>query len=80
MSVKSLSKSGEIIANPKLKNGKSFTDLSELLEKYTELSDLKKLALLMEISAFIGIDNEDMQKRAEHNAKIYFDSTPLKVQ
>lgn len=61
--------------NTVLKNGKDYSQISDILDKYTELSFIKKSALLLEISAFIGFEEHDLQKRAEHYSKVYFDST-----
>tara|TARA_R110000751_G_scaffold307276_1_gene427957 strand:+ start:180 stop:401 length:222 start_codon:yes stop_codon:yes gene_type:complete len=66
--------------NTILKNGKDYSGISEILDKYTELSFVRKSALLLEISAFIGFEEQDLQKRAEHYSMVYFDSTSQVVQ
>ena len=73
-------KSDYFIANPVLKNGKNFNDLYNVIDKYSELSHLTKSSLILDISSFIGLENESMQKRAEHYATVYFDSTCQEVQ
>lgn len=66
--------------NTVLKNGKDYSQISEMLNKYKELSFVRKSALLLEISAFIGFEEPDLQKRAEHYSRVYFDSTSQVVQ
>jgi hypothetical protein len=65
----------DISNNTVLKNGKDYSQISEILDKYTELSFIRKSALLLEVSAFIGFKESDLQRRAEHYSKVYFDST-----
>ena len=66
--------------NRNLKNGEDFLQILKILDKYKELSSTNKNALLLEISAYIGFQDDEMQKRAEHYSKIYFDSIPIKDQ
>ena len=66
--------------NTVLNNGKDYGQINEILNKYEELSFVRKSALLLEISAFIGFKEPDLQKRAEHYSKVYFDSTNQVVQ
>lgn len=35
--------------------------------------------LFLEISAFIGFEESDLQKRAQHYSTVYFDSTNQEV-
>jgi hypothetical protein len=66
--------------NTILKNGKDYSEISKILDKYKELSFVRKSALLLELSAFIGFEEQDLQKRAEHYSRVYFDSTSQVVQ
>lgn len=61
--------------NTVLKNGKDYSEISKMLDKYPELTFVRKSALLLELSSFIGFNEDDVQKRAVHYSKAYFDST-----
>lgn len=56
-------------ANPNLKNGYTFQDISDIVDKYFEVLSKEHTCLLSELTAKIGFEDPRLQKAAEENVK-----------
>jgi hypothetical protein len=62
-----------------LLNGKDFNDVKNIIDKHKDLTYIQKITIALEISAFIGLKDLELQKRAVKYSKSNFDSMYPKV-
>jgi len=65
--------------NPKLKNGYTYHDISDIVDKYFEVLSKEHTCLLSELTAKIGFEDSKLQKAAEENVKWLYPEIQNKV-